>query len=102
MPAKTSLLTKKNKIAQGEINTFSSFNISGYVPFRDFATYTESDFLNRKIIIRIVLSRSELVENDTSLAYIGNFGFGGNFGRKKREKSYARFLIEPEVTDRFC
>ena len=64
---------KENKIAQGEINTFSSFNIRGYVPFRDFATYTGSDIFNRKNIIRIVFSRSELVENDTSLAYVGQF-----------------------------
>ena len=44
---------------------------------------------------------SELVENDTSLASIGQFGLGRQFFGEKREKSYAWFLINPEVTNWF-
>ena len=36
--------------------------------FRNFDAYTGSDSLNRKNDIRFMLSRSELVENDTSHA----------------------------------
>ena len=41
--------------------------------FRDFAAYTGSDFFNRKNNIRFEFRRSDLVENDTSLAYGGQF-----------------------------
>ena len=41
--------------------------------FQDFAAYTGSDFFNRKNDIRFGFRRSELVENDTSLAYVGQF-----------------------------
>ena len=112
-----------NKIAQGNINIFSHFNIrsyvhssifvyrvcvysicisfsliftsrlgsevdmalaskaggSGFVPRRTvlfilhiFMAFLGINYLN---IMKFVLSRSELVENDTSLAYIGQFWF---------------------------
>ena len=50
--------------------------------FRNFDAYTGSDSLNRKNDIRFMLSRSELVENDTSLAYIGQFWFWRQFWAK--------------------
>ena len=51
------------------------------------------DFSNQQNIIRFVLGRSELVENDTLLAYIGQFWFWRQFSGEKREKSYAGFSI---------
>ena len=52
-----------------------------------------NNFTNQKIIIRFVLGRSELVENDTLLAYIGQIWFWRQFSGEKREKSYAGFSI---------
>ena len=69
----------ENKIAQGEINIFSHLIYAVTSLFRDFDTYTGSDFLNRKNIIRIVFRRSELVKNDTSLADVGQFWFWRQF-----------------------
>ena len=50
--------------------------------FRNFAAYTGSNFFNRKNDIRFRFRRSELVENDTSLAYVGQFWFWRQFWAK--------------------
>ena len=47
-------------------------------------------------------SKSELVEYDPSLAFIGQFWFWRRFLCEKRKKSYVRFSIKPEVTDWSC
>ena len=41
---------------------------------------------------------SKLIENDTSIAYVGQFWFW----QEKRKKSYARFFVKPKVTNQFC
>ena len=72
----------KNKIAQGEINIFRHFIYAVKSLFRNVSDLIEIDFLNRKNIIRFEFSMSELVENDTSLAYIGQFWFWREFWAK--------------------
>ena len=55
--------------------------------FRNFDAYTRSDSLNRKNDIRFMLSRSELVENDTSLDYVGKCVFLRPFWAKNARKA---------------
>ena len=96
------IIIKTNKIAQGEINIFSHFNIRGYVPFSRFFR------LNRKWLhqsakyyqiraqqVRISRKRHLTCLCRTLLILAAIFG-------EKRAQTYARFLIKPEVTGRFC
>ena len=63
-----------NKIAQGDINIFSHFNIRNYLPFsRFFSTKPEVTSSIKKNIVRFVFSMSELFDNDKSLSFIGQF-----------------------------
>ena len=41
--------------------------------FRNCFDSIDSDFTNRQTFIKFVLIRSELVENDNSVAYVGQF-----------------------------
>ena len=76
-----SLLEEWRSIIQGG-RLFGSLEYADMCFFQDFAAYTGSDFFNRKNDIRFGFRRSKLVENDTSLAYIGQFWFWRQFWAK--------------------
>ena len=61
----------KNKIARGEIIILQFTRLRHF--FEIFPTKPEVTSSIEKNIVRFVFSMSELVENDTSLAYIGQF-----------------------------
>ena len=81
---------------EGSSPSLADFFLSRFVFY-----LTGRDYSNLQNIIRFVLGRSELVENDTSLAYIGQFWFWQHFWAKNA-KNRTQFSIKPEVTDRFC
>ena len=70
---KHQFLIKKNGLRRYIVSTYLAILIYAVTSlFRDFADITGSDFF-KKNIIRSVFSRSVLVENGTSFAYVGQF-----------------------------
>ena len=88
--------------------------VTSFFPdFPDFPDLIESGIFNRKNVIILVTSRSELVENDTQThthtqsekapqVGIELLTFRCHEQRTCCTQSYARFFIKPEVTDQFC
>ena len=70
---------KINKIAQGDVNIFIKSIDMFFSILIFFATLTGSDASNRLNIIIYAISRSILVEIDTSLALFQKNIFGGHF-----------------------
>ena len=93
---------KLNKIAQGDINIFSHFNIRGYVPFSRFFGINRKWHLKSKKYYQIRVQHVRISrKRHLTCLYRTILVLAAILG-EKREKSYARFLIKPEVTDRFC
>ena len=90
------LKLKINKIAQGDVNIFSQLTF--FFIFDIFVFLTGNDASNRLNIIIFVISRSLLVEIDTSLALFQKFYFWRPFWIFSKTRS----AILAEVTNRSC
>ena len=93
---------KKNKIAQGDINIFSHFNIRNYLPFSRFFRLNRKWLLQSKKYYQIRYQHVRISrKRHLTCLYRTILILAAFFGRKS-QKSYARFFVKPEVTDRFC
>ena len=96
------IILNGNNIAQGEINIFSHFNIRGYIPFSSFSRINRKWLLKSKKYYRIRVQQVKISRKRRLIClYQTILVLSGILG-EKREKSYARFLIKPEGTNRFC
>ena len=91
-----------NKIAQGDINIFSHFNIRGYVPFSRFCHLNQKWLLKSEKYYQIRIQQVRISRKRHLTCLYRAILILAPILDEKRKKSYARFSIKPEVTDRFC